>query len=277
MSSDNVHDHAKAAVGDPDREDVTDRLRVDGVSLELSGVKILHDVSLAVEPGQTVGLLGANGSGKSSLLNVVSGYYKPTAGAVFISGRDIASCGPARIAAHRVGRSFQSIGKMSDLTVLENVMLGLEPVWRSSSIAAVLGLPSSRRAEADARLQASTIIDEFDLGGYEHKLLSACPYGVRKVADLLRSMVSKPKLLLLDEPTSGVSMEDRAGILELIRAWAARTGCSTVVVDHDIEFVTSLADSLVALVGGSVAAAGGSAEVLGNEDVIATFLGTGKR
>ena len=256
--------------------ETTERLLVESVSLELTGVKILRDVNMVVESGQTVGLLGANGSGKSSLLNVVSGYYKPTAGSVFIDGRDVRSWGPARIASHRVGRSFQSIGRMSDLTVLENVMLGLEPVWKTTSIAAVLGLPSSRRAEADARRQASKIIGEFELGAYEHKLLSTCPYGVRKVADLLRSMVSAPRLLLLDEPTSGVSMDDRKDILELIRAWSTRTGCSTVVVDHDIEFVTALADSLVALVGGAVAASGGTSEVLNNQDVIATFLGTSK-
>jgi ABC-type branched-subunit amino acid transport system ATPase component len=162
---------------------------------------------------------------------------------------------------------------MSDLTVRENVMLGLEPVWKAGGLAAVLGLPSSRRAESEARQQASQIIGEFDLGPYENRLLSACPYGVRKVADLLRAMVSSPRLLLLDEPTSGVSMDDRQDILELIRAWTTRTECSTVVVDHDIEFVTALAGSLVALVGGAVAATGGVSEVLNNDEVVATFVG----
>jgi ABC-type branched-subunit amino acid transport system ATPase component len=250
-----------------------ERLNVTNVSLTLSGVRILRDVYLNVAVGQTVGLLGANGSGKSSLLNVISGYYRPTVGTVHIDGANVDGWGPAKIAAHRVGRSFQSIGRMSDLTVRENVMLGLEPVWKAGGLAAVLGLPSSRRAESEARQQASQIIGEFDLGPYENRLLSACPYGVRKVADLLRAMVSSPRLLLLDEPTSGVSMDDRQDILELIRAWTTRTECSTVVVDHDIEFVTALAGSLVALVGGAVAATGGVSEVLNNDEVVATFVG----
>lgn len=253
-----------------------DRLRVDGVVLKLSDVLILRGVSLAVDPAQTVGLLGANGSGKSSLLNVISGYYRPSAGSVRLDGVDVVGWSPARIAASRVGRSFQSIGRMEDLTVLENVMLGLEPVWQVRGLTTVLGLRSSRRAEAEARQRASEIIAEFDLSAYQDRLLSACPYGVRKVADLLRAMVSSPRLLLLDEPTSGVSMEDRRYILELIRAWTARTSCSTVVVDHDIEFVTALAHSVVALVGGAVAASGGVAEVLSDEQVMATFVGSAK-
>ncbi|WP_151772350.1 ABC transporter ATP-binding protein [Streptomyces abyssomicinicus] len=254
----------------------SDRLRVDAVVLKLSDVLILRGVSLAVEPARTLGLLGANGSGKSSLLNVVSGYYRPSAGSVRLDGIDMAGRSPARVAASGVGRSFQSIGRMEDLTVLENVLLGLEPVWRARGLAAVLGLPSSRRAEAEARQRASQIIAEFDLAAYRDRLLSACPYGVRKVADLLRAMVSSPRLLLLDEPTSGVSTDDRRHILELIRAWTARTNCSTVVVDHDIEFVSALADSVVALVGGSVVASGAVAEVLGNEQVLATFVGSAK-
>lgn len=254
----------------------SDRLHVDSVELKLSDVLILRGVSLVVGPSQTVGLLGANGSGKSSLLNVISGYYRPSAGSVRLDGVDVVGWSPARIAAGRVGRSFQSIGRMEDLTVLENVMLGLEPVWQARGLATVFGLRSSRRAEAGARRRASGIIAEFDLSAYRDRLLSACPYGVRKVADLLRAMVSSPRLLLLDEPTSGVSMEDRRYILELIRAWTTRTNCSTVVVDHDIEFVTALAHSVVALVGGAVAASGGVAEVLSDERVMATFVGSAK-
>ena len=137
-----------------DASDRTYRLRVDDVVLKLSDVLILRGVSLAVAPAQTVGLLGANGSGKSSLLNVISGYYRPVSGTVRLDGVDVVGWNPARIAANRVGRSFQSIGRMEDLTVRENVMLGLEPIWKVPGLAAVLGLPASRRAEAQARRQA---------------------------------------------------------------------------------------------------------------------------
>lgn len=246
---------------------------VSDVSLAIAGIRILDSISFTVKPDETVGLIGANGSGKSSVLNVISGYYRPTRGRVFLGGTEITSMKPDRIASSGVGRSFQSINRMEELTVWECIALGLEPAWPSRRLAGLLGLSSSRASEAKAREDAIEFATSFGIGEYAKARLRDCPYGVRKVADLLRSIVSQPRVLLLDEPTSGVAASDRKSIAELIRNWRKKYSCSIVIVDHDVSFVSELTSSLVALSAGKIIASGDRDAVLGNPAVLATFVG----
>lgn len=248
-------------------------LTVEDVTLQIGEVSILEHVSIEVAAGSAVGLIGANGSGKSSLLNVISGYYKPSHGRVLVNGQETMGLSPDRVTARGVGRSFQSIGRMQDLTVREYVTLGFEPVWKVGRVASMFGFPRSIKAEREAFAASDQIILDFGIEEYAHTVLRECPYGVRKIADLLRAVISKPSVLLLDEPTSGVAASDRQMIAGLIDQWRARSSCSLVLVDHDVSFVADLVEEMVALSAGHVIGAGRPADVLRNAQVMATFVG----
>lgn len=248
-------------------------LMVDGIDLQIGEVTILEQVSFEVPAGGAVGLIGANGSGKSSLLNVISGYYRPSSGRVLVNGKDTTGLSPDRVTARGVGRSFQSIGRMQDLTVREYVALGLEPVWKVGRIASMFGLPSSIRAERRALETSDQLIADFGVDEYAATVLRECPYGVRKIADLLRAVISEPSVLLLDEPTSGVAAADRQMIARLIQQWHSRSTCSLVLVDHDVSFVADLVTQMVALSAGRVIGSGNPSVVLTDPQVMATFVG----
>jgi branched-chain amino acid transport system ATP-binding protein len=251
-------------------------LSIEGVGLQIGEVRILEQVTIDVGAGQATGLIGANGSGKSSLLNVVSGYYRPSRGRVLVNGADTTGLRPERVSARGVGRSFQSIGRMQDLTVREYVTLGLEPVWSVGKVASLLFLPRSARAERRAFEKTDALTSDFGIDAYAQTMLRECPYGVRKIADLLRAVISEPSVLLLDEPTSGVAASDRRMISQLIAQWRSRSNCSIVLVDHDVSFVAGVVDEMVALSAGRVIDAGRPADVLANPQVMATFVGEGE-
>jgi branched-chain amino acid transport system ATP-binding protein len=248
-------------------------LTVEGVDLQIGEVSILETVSIEVPAGSAVGLIGANGSGKSSLLNIISGYYKPSSGRVLVNGQETTGLSPDRVTARGVGRSFQSIGRMQDLMVREYVALGLEPVWKVGRVASMFGLPRSIRAEREALDASDQLIRDFAVDQYAHTVLRECPYGVRKIADLLRAVISEPSVLLLDEPTSGVAASDRQMIARLIGQWRSRSTCSLVLVDHDVSFVAELVGEMVALSAGRVIGAGSPTDVLTDPQVMATFVG----
>ncbi|TXL60747.1 ABC transporter ATP-binding protein [Aeromicrobium terrae] len=247
---------------------------LDGVCLAIGEVDILDSVTFDVAEGETVGLIGANGSGKSSILNVMSGYYSPTAGAVRVRGHDVTKIRAERVPRYGVGRSFQSVGAIKDLTVRELIALGVEPAWPSSLVASLLGLRAGRSAERSALDRAGALADEYGLGQFIGVRLDEAPYGVRKMADLLRVFVGEPSVLLLDEPASGVAKADRSAIVDLISQWRERSGGSVVLVDHDVAFVVRLASRLVALSSGRVVAVGPVDHVLRDDAVVESFLGS---
>lgn len=252
-------------------------LRVEGVGLRIGAVRILTQVSLDVAAGSVVGLIGSNGSGKSSLLNVVSRYYHAQQGRTFVAEVDTSRLSPTRVARLGVGRSFQSVGRMEALTVREYLTLGLEAQWTSGLSRSLFGLPGSRSRE---RAAAETASDWARQGGIENFLevpMRQCPYGVRKLADVLRAVIAGPRLALLDEPTSGVASEDRALIAEIIRRTQRGSSRGVLVVDHDIDFVAGISDELIALSAGEVISRGTPAEVIADDEVVRTFVGTSSR
>jgi branched-chain amino acid transport system ATP-binding protein len=252
----------------------TPTVRVDNVSLTLNGVNVLTDVSFVVDPGECVGLVGANGAGKSSVANVLCGYYRPNSGAVQIDGRPRQS---SRHGLQGVCRSFQSVSHMRGLTVQELVMLGLEGSWRSSIIGSYIGTPGSRRAERAARRRAHEILVMAQLSQFAHARLSDCPYGVRKLVDVVRTFVLPGSdVVILDEPTSGIADSERERIRELILELSRIAEVrSMLIIDHDVSFIRSLCPRLVVLEAGRVLAHGAADEVLAQDRVIVSFLGQG--
>jgi ABC-type branched-subunit amino acid transport system ATPase component/ABC-type branched-subunit amino acid transport system permease subunit len=239
----------------------------------VNGVQALSDVTLDVADHQLLGIIGANGAGKTSLLNLISGYYRANRGRIELAGRDVTGLSPHRISALGVGRSFQAVGHITELSVVELIMLGFEARWGVSIGATLAGLRSARSAEKRYRAEAVQLLDSANLEAYADVRLSECPYGIRKLADLLRVFAGRPSVLLLDEPTSGVSKSDRATIDALIRNYWSSSKSAILLVDHDVDFVSSLCEDLLVLSSGSVLAHGPREDVLANPEVIRSFVG----
>jgi ABC-type branched-subunit amino acid transport system ATPase component len=252
----------------------TPALRVSDVSVAIGDRKILHEISFETVPGELVGLVGSNGSGKSSLLNVLSGYYQASHGVISFGGTDITGLRPSQISRLGLGRSFQSVGSFRELTVFEYVLVGREPSWHSGLLADVVGSRRARKAGREHGDLARDAIDQVGLAPSADRRLMDCPYGVRKIADVIRAAIAGATVLLMDEPTSGVGGAGADSMRNLCRWFMGEAGGEGIVmVDHDVGFVRSLCPRIIALSSGRVIADGPADDVLAHDEVIRTFLG----
>lgn len=271
------HDVAAAPLGVVGSE-TNPMLKITGGELRFGRFKLFNDLSLSMGQVGTpsiVALIGTNGSGKSALANVVSGYYHLSAGSVEVGGRAVTRLGSAQRARHGVRRSFQNVSGISGMTLLSYVMLGWEPVWSQPILNTVIGRPKARREEQAVAEKTMALISDVGLGQYYDRPLESCPYGVRKVADVVRAIGTAPgTVALLDEPTSGVSQSERGTVLDVIRSAFANNQCQLVVViDHDVAFVRDLCPSSIVLEAGKVLASGATEDVLKMERVAVSFAG----
>jgi branched-chain amino acid transport system ATP-binding protein len=247
-------------------------LRVAGVSRAFGGLQALTDVSLAVGPGEFFGIVGPNGAGKTTLLNCISGVDPPDSGSVWLGDREVTGLAPHRVAALGVARTFQSADFFAELTVRDYVMVGSAARASASVFKNALGFPSARHSERSEAFLALSLLEEFSLLEVRSTPLNDLPYGIRKLVDILRALNSKPRVLLLDEPTSGTSAEDRLSIAAVL-ARIKRQGVSILMVDHDIRFISAACDRLLAMNFGKALGVGAPDVVLSQPDVIASYVG----
>ncbi|WP_432841458.1 ABC transporter ATP-binding protein [Dactylosporangium sp. CA-092794] len=246
-------------------------LAVRDVSVVFGGVHAVSNVDLTVGVGERVGVIGPNGAGKTSLLNAVSGVVGRT-GSMTFDGRCLDGMPPYRLAALGVARTFQLAEHFHDFTLVDYVMLGDLARHRPSLFGSLLATRRTVRADRELRDRASSTLEEFGLRQWAGTVLREMPYGIQKIADICRALLSRPTLLLLDEPTSGTAASERrliAATFEVIRA----RGIATVLVDHDSEFVASVVDRLILMDQGRVVAEGPPREVLAGEQARAAYLG----
>lgn len=248
------------------------RLVVEHLSLRFGGIVALDDVSFTVETGEQFGVIGPNGAGKTSLLNCLSGINRTRSGTVRINDLLLTGRRPHTMVELGVGRSFQGADYLGEMTVMDFVLLGRLHEQRRSMFATALGTPAVRRSEADERDRVLDLLAEVGLDDLAESRMRNVSYGVRKLADVLRALAGEPRLLLLDEPTSGTTSEDRRILRELLRANAER-GVTVVVVDHDVQFIVDCCTRLLALSFGETLATGTPAEVLANPEVIESYMG----
>jgi ABC-type branched-subunit amino acid transport system ATPase component len=252
-------------------------LELDQVCINFGGVRALENFSLRVEPGEIRGLIGPNGSGKSTAFNVITGVYRPRSGEVRVGGGSIAGLRTDEIASRGVARTFQTLRLFRAMSVIENVMLGTHLGARPPSAAAtLLSLPAFRRFEAEARARSLAALEALDIGGYAQELAGNLPYGVQKRIDLARSLVANPSLLLLDEPAAGLTESESHQLMELIRSVQAERKFGLLLVEHDMQFVSSLCPRITVIDFGKLLAEGTPGEVRRNPDVVVAYLGTGE-
>lgn len=250
-------------------------LMVDGVSVDFGGVAALRDVAFSVQPGQICGLIGPNGAGKTTFFNCVSRFVEPRHGSISWNGADLLSLSSHQVVQTGVVRTFQNLGLVPELTVLQNVQLGAFPRADAGFLRGAAGrlLPAVRTAEARVRAESSELLEQLDLVEVATTACADLPFGTLKRVELARALMTRPSLLLLDEPASGLTHGEVAELSALLAVIRERADLTLVLVEHHMGLVMGLCDTVVVFDSGQVIAAGLPSEVRENPAVISAYLG----
>lgn len=249
-------------------------LRVEGITQIFGGLTALEDVSFTVEKGAITGVIGPNGAGKTTLFNIVTGLYTQTSGKVFLEEKDISGFSPERLAPLGLVRTFQNIEMFNQMTVLENVLVGLHTRSRSGMISCALKLPWHLAEERRMREEAMKWLDFCGITDLAEIEAGALPFGKCRLVEVARAMAVNPRLLLMDEPAAGLNSRE-TGDLEVLIRKIRETGVTVVLVEHDMELVMDICDAIVVLNLGKKLAQGTPREIQENPDVIKAYLGEG--
>ncbi len=250
------------------------QLAVDDVSLRFGGVQALLDVSFAAPPGEILAIIGPNGAGKTTLLNAISGVYRPHRGRITLDGQDLTRLPSHRIAALGVARTFQNIALFKGMTVLENLLLGRHVRSRAGVLACCAYWGRAQREEVAQRALVEDIIDFLEIEPIRRKVSGALPLGLQKRVELGRALALQPKVLLLDEPMSGMNQEEKESMARFILEANEERGITVVLIEHDMGVVMDLSHRVVVLDQGEKIAEGPPAAIRNDPGVIAAYLGS---
>jgi branched-chain amino acid transport system ATP-binding protein len=252
------------------------QLAISGVSKHFGGVRAVEDVTLTVRCGELISIIGPNGAGKTSLLNMISGFYRPDTGSISFEGRDIIGTRPSGIAAMGIARTFQNIALFSGMTVLDNIMLGRHVHMKAGVLSSFVYWGLAQKEEVAHRARVEELIEILELEDLRKQLTSGLAYGLRKRVELARALALDPKLLLLDEPMGGMNQEEKEDMARFILETNQQWGTTIILIEHDMAVVMDISDRVAVLDRGRKIAEGSPGEVQRHPDVITAYLGTAK-
>ena len=251
-------------------------LSLHNVTLSFGGLVAVNKVSFEVGEGEVFSLVGPNGAGKSTIFNLISRFYTPNEGDIKFEGESILGMAPDKVPSLGIARTFQNIELFEQATVLQNLLVGRHRHCNTSVLSQMLFTPAAHRQELAHRAAVEEVIDFLDLQPYRDKYIAGLPYGVRKVVELARALSTKPRILLLDEPASGLSIEETQDMIFWIEDIKKQMGITVLMVEHDMNLVASVSDHVLALADGKELAMGTPAQVQSHPAVIEAYLGTGE-
>lgn len=247
--------------------------QVKDLAVHFGGIKAVDGVSFEVEKGSIFTIIGPNGAGKTTIFNLVSRINDPTAGSIYFEGRDITRVAANQVASLGIARTFQNIELFDNANVMQNILVGCHVHVGTRLWSEILRLPSFKRHEIESRKNVEKIIEFLGLDAYRDSTVGSLPYGVRKMVELGRALAVSPKLLLLDEPSSGLNVEETDNIGSWIRDIRDVLGVTILMVEHDMRLVSAVSDRVLALNYGKLLAIGTAAQVQREPAVISAYLG----
>ena len=248
-------------------------LEVTNLGISFGGLRAVDSLNLSIEKGQLYGLIGPNGAGKTTAFNLLTGVYKPTEGIIKLDGKNITGKSTIEINKSGIARTFQNIRLFKELSVLDNVKVGLHNQYHYSTLAGILRLPSFRKVEKQMDEKAIELLKVFDLDKEKDILASNLPYGKQRKLEIARALATNPKLLLLDEPAAGMNPNETIELMNTIKFVRDTFDMTILLIEHDMKLVSGICEELTVLNFGRVLAQGETTEVLNDPRVITAYLG----
>lgn len=247
--------------------------RTENLSISFGGLKALNRVSFEISQGEVFGIIGPNGAGKSTILNCISRFYDLQEGEIFFQNQEISRIGPHRVASLGIARTFQNIELFKNMTVMDNLLLGRHRHRKPGLFQEVIFSSGVRKQERKSREKAEEMIDFLDLQAYRDLRVAGLSYGLQKIVELGRALTMEPRLLLLDEPSSGMNMEEAEDLSFWIMDIKEELGITIILVEHNMSLISEVSDRVLGLNFGEGIAQGSPQEVMGNPEMIKAYLG----
>ena len=248
-------------------------LKLNNVTMRFGGLTAVDSFELAVKKGEILGLIGPNGAGKTTVFNMITGIYSPTKNSIYFRDENITGLKPDIIAKKGIARTFQNIRLLDNLTVLDNVMIGVHLHLKSSLFSAILRLPGYVREEKSLYAKSINLLERVELGDFAYEKAGSLPYGKQRKLEIARALATNPELLLLDEPAAGMNPQESKELVNFIRQLRDQFNVTIFLIEHDMKVVMGLCERILVLDYGVTIAEGIPQEIQNNPEVIKAYLG----
>jgi branched-chain amino acid transport system ATP-binding protein len=250
-------------------------LEMTNITKTFGGLKAVSDVTFSLEKGRIVSIIGPNGAGKTTFFNALTGIYRPDTGTIKFNGKNLIGLRPDQIAACGIARTFQNIRLFADMTVIENIMVGMHVHLKQSPLQTLLRLPGFNREEKEAERRALKLMQYVGLNNVENELAKNLPYGAQRRLEIARALAADPQLLLLDEPAAGMNPQETEDIITLFRDIRDNMGITILLIEHDMRVVMNISEDICVMDYGVKIAQGSPEQIRNNTKVIEAYLGRG--